>query len=207
MAAIPELVLVMCFLAITGIWEQKSTKNLEDPIGEALEEIVQTYEKTLSLYDLLAHFPIDNTITCPESDTVLPYPGDCTRYVTCRDYKAHIRGCPPGMKFDKGALRCRFDFQTNCSDALEEHEHCGVNEEYSECGPSCEQTCDEYRNDYLDCPEECAKGCFCKEGFVRGSLRNCIEPRKCGNKNMLEPWFLINARTKTRTPALDDEDE
>lgn len=61
MAAIPELVVVMCFLAITGLWEQRSSKDIEDPIGEAFEEIVQTYEKSLSLYDLLAHFPIDNS--------------------------------------------------------------------------------------------------------------------------------------------------
>ncbi|GFY23213.1 hypothetical protein TNCV_3764522 [Trichonephila clavipes] len=34
----------------------------DDHIIEAIEEIVQTYEKKLSLYDLLAHFPIDHII-------------------------------------------------------------------------------------------------------------------------------------------------
>ncbi|GBM18236.1 hypothetical protein AVEN_39005-1 [Araneus ventricosus] len=86
-------------------------------------------------------------------------------------------------------------------------EKCGSNEVYLECSLGCEKTCDEYKNDYIDCPEECVKGCFCKEGFVRGPLRNCIPPRKCNNNDSLEPWFLINSRRKhveTNPPERND---
>ncbi|GIY75854.1 TIL domain-containing protein [Caerostris extrusa] len=56
------------------------------------------------------------------------------------------------------------------------------------------KSCDQYTNEFEDCPEECVKGCFCRKGFVRGPMRNCIRPRKCKSENFLEPWFLINSR-------------
>ncbi|PRD21888.1 UNVERIFIED_CONTAM: hypothetical protein NCL1_50565 [Trichonephila clavipes] len=193
MSPIPESFLVFSLFAFMFSWRMILEPETDDHIIEAIEEIVQTYEKKLSLYDLLAHFPIDHNIVCPESDIHLSYPGDCTRYITCRDFKAHIRGCPPGMKFDKKVLRCRYAYNSVCNESLEVEKKCGSNEVYLECSIGCEKTCDEFRNDYIDCPEECTKGCFCKEGFVRGPLRNCIPPRKCGIFNPLKPWFLINS--------------
>ncbi|KAF8773172.1 Cysteine-rich venom protein 6 like protein [Argiope bruennichi] len=196
MPAVQQLLRVASVLAFMVAWRLTFEPEKEDPIVEVLEEIVHTYEETKSLYDLLAHFPVDNNIVCPERDVHLPYPGDCTRYITCRNYKAHIRGCPRFMKFDNVALRCRFATDAKCSDTENIEKKCGSNEVYLECKQGCEQTCEENSNDYIDCPEDCVKGCFCKEGFVRGPLRNCIPPRKCNTTDSLEPWFLINSRRK-----------
>ncbi|GIY88706.1 hypothetical protein CDAR_438191 [Caerostris darwini] len=197
MSAIAEVLRFFGLFASLLAWRIVTEYEQEYPVVEAIEDLLQTYEKTLSLYDLLAHFPVEKNVVCPERDRHLPYPGDCTRYITCRNFKAHIRGCPRGMKFDKNILRCRFAFEANCTEP-QVHQKCGTNEVFKDCHRGCEKSCVQYTNEYEDCPEECVKGCFCRGGFVRGPMRNCIHPRKCKSENFLEPWFLINSRKKFR---------
>ncbi|XP_077284921.1 zonadhesin-like [Arctopsyche grandis] len=50
-----------------------------------------------------------------------------------------------------------------------------VNEVFNTCGSNCPPTC-ENRNP--TCTEQCVRGCFCKEGYVR-HLGKCIPVRKC----------------------------
>ncbi|GIX68945.1 zonadhesin [Caerostris extrusa] len=55
---------------------------------------------------------------------------------------------------------------------------CGENEEFRECGTSCPTTCVN-RNQRNLCQERCAKGCFCRDGFVRDPTGKCVLPRFC----------------------------
>ncbi|XP_055930162.1 zonadhesin-like [Argiope bruennichi] len=56
---------------------------------------------------------------------------------------------------------------------------CKPNEEFKECGPSCQTTCDNLGVPAGPCPLICEKGCFCKQGFVRDKNGNCVLPSLC----------------------------
>ncbi|XP_035217963.1 uncharacterized protein LOC118191267 isoform X2 [Stegodyphus dumicola] len=140
--------------------------------------------------DLLDEFPIDKNIQCPEKDAQFPYPGDCSRYITCKNYEAHLRQCPPGLYFDSLYLYCRQDFEAACEEEIIEHKRlCGTDEEYLECSIGCEKTCKNFEK-YALCSDVCVQGCFCKSGLVRGPLRLCIPAELCKETNSLFPWFM-----------------
>ncbi|XP_054714337.1 SCO-spondin-like isoform X2 [Uloborus diversus] len=71
---------------------------------------------------------------------------------------------------------------------------CGVDEEYLECGSSCEPSCD--NNEEENCSYECVSGCFCKQGFVRGPFGACVLPDMCQKATMLFPWFLLSTQPR-----------
>ena len=55
---------------------------------------------------------------------------------------------------------------------------CGANEEFQDCGTSCEDTCAEPAK---FCFEVCVEGCFCREGYIRQSENGpCIREEECG---------------------------
>lgn len=55
---------------------------------------------------------------------------------------------------------------------------CPVYEEYLECGPGCQRTCD--NTTIASCALiPCRKGCFCKPGYIRGPDGKCILPQQC----------------------------
>ncbi|PRD27941.1 UNVERIFIED_CONTAM: von Willebrand factor [Trichonephila clavipes] len=57
---------------------------------------------------------------------------------------------------------------------------CGKNEVFLQCGTACPASCRTLSNPRnLPCPNHCVKGCFCKEGFVRGPDGTCIPPTTC----------------------------
>lgn len=68
------------------------------------------------IFKVIISFFSFTDVVCPESDVHQPYPGDCTRYITCRNYKAHIRACPRFMKFDTNTNRCRYATDAKCDD-------------------------------------------------------------------------------------------
>lgn len=53
---------------------------------------------------------------------------------------------------------------------------CKKNEVYSDCGTACEEICT-YKPDI--CIDLCVQGCFCENGFVRDSNRNCVKRKDC----------------------------
>ncbi|GBM98800.1 Zonadhesin [Araneus ventricosus] len=55
---------------------------------------------------------------------------------------------------------------------------CGLNEEYSICGPACPESCENFGKSVM-CTHQCVKGCFCKRGFIRGPQGTCIQPQLC----------------------------
>ena len=56
------------------------------------------------------------------------------------------------------------------------------NEEYKSCGTPCVLSCDNFKlADEIEfsCPNICVKGCFCKNGYVRGIAGLCVLPTSC----------------------------
>lgn len=45
-------------------------------------------------------------------------------------------------------------------------EKCFENENFLDCGSSCPDTCDNYKNPNRICTLQCVQGCFCKAGLV-----------------------------------------
>ena len=39
--------------------------------------------------------------------TNLPFPGNCTQYLTCREDRLYLQDCPDGLFFDNETLKCR----------------------------------------------------------------------------------------------------
>jgi hypothetical protein len=63
--------------------------------------------------------------------------------------------------------------------AAREVQVCDTNEQYSSCGTYCPQTCNDYASPKA-CPDVCAQGCFCLEGFVRRSVDGeCVPVEAC----------------------------
>lgn len=72
---------------------------------------------------------------------------------------------------------------------------CDTNEQYSSCGTYCPQTCNDYASPKA-CPDVCAQGCFCLEGFVRRSVDGeCVPVEACKGKylHVLTLFFWIYA--------------
>jgi len=73
--------------------------------------------------------------------------------------------CPNGSHFDEFNCKCVF---------------CERHEEWSDCGnPLCEKTCDTYDDECTIFPFRCEAYCYCEEGYVRNSERECIEIDHC----------------------------
>ncbi|XP_076385380.1 chymotrypsin inhibitor-like [Megachile rotundata] len=53
---------------------------------------------------------------------------------------------------------------------------CGPQEEYKDCGPACQATC---QNPAPYCIDECTEGCFCKSGLLRDANGTCIPQEHC----------------------------
>ncbi|RVE48001.1 hypothetical protein evm_007313 [Chilo suppressalis] len=52
---------------------------------------------------------------------------------------------------------------------------CNTNQVYKDCEP-CEKTCS---NPNPQCPAQCSRGCFCKEGLYKAPNGDCLELDKC----------------------------
>ncbi|CAJ0588671.1 unnamed protein product [Cylicocyclus nassatus] len=50
--------------------------------------------------------------------------------------------------------------------------HCGVHEEYVECGSGCEPSCG---NPKPHCNQHCVSGCQCQKGYFRNAHHQCVE--------------------------------
>lgn len=61
MVFITELLLLSGVLTAFYTSEPYADAGLDEPVVEALEELVGKYEKPKSLYDLIAHFPVDKS--------------------------------------------------------------------------------------------------------------------------------------------------
>ncbi|XP_058828143.1 von Willebrand factor-like [Topomyia yanbarensis] len=68
------------------------------------------------------------------------------------------------------------------------NEICGPNEIFSNCGPSCPQTCESLFMGEQPCGLRCEIGCFCQEGLIRKANGECVHPSECQlYRNNLRP--------------------
>ncbi|CAF1939392.1 unnamed protein product [Rotaria magnacalcarata] len=104
---------------------------------------------------------------------------------TCTDRsQLCTKQCIPGCFCKNGFIRLNNQTdspcipESECSNAL-----ChDPNAEYTECGSTCPQTCDDERNPMLKfrvCPTVCRVGCFCKSNYVLGENGKCVKPETC----------------------------
>ncbi|XP_065092411.1 zonadhesin-like [Ochlerotatus camptorhynchus] len=76
-----------------------------------------------------------------------------------------------------------------------------LNEEYLECGTACPKTCQNLDIDDA-CSDECVSGCFCKEGFVRGSSTGpCIPPSECSSCPKKRVQLQAKSSVQSKPPA------
>ncbi|RWS23625.1 scavenger receptor cysteine-rich protein-like protein [Leptotrombidium deliense] len=66
---------------------------------------------------------------------------------------------------------------------VESQSDCGENEEYTNCGSACADTCGNYLNKNRMCTYQCVPGCQCTNGLVRHPNGNCVDPRECPVKS------------------------
>ncbi|CAG4942750.1 unnamed protein product [Parnassius apollo] len=59
---------------------------------------------------------------------------------------------------------------------------CKENEEFKVC-ETCYRSCD---NPKPSCSDQCEKGCFCKEGFMRNREERCVTMKECPSGNGTE---------------------
>ena len=52
------------------------------------------------------------------------------------------------------------------------------NEELSECGNSCSETC-AAKTSEVACTRDCQSGCFCITGYARNTAGNCVLISQC----------------------------
>lgn len=55
---------------------------------------------------------------------------------------------------------------------------CGANAEFLQCGSACVPDCANPESPKL-CTLQCVIGCFCKEGFLKNSMGECVLPQEC----------------------------
>ncbi|XP_054714544.1 SCO-spondin-like [Uloborus diversus] len=79
--------------------------------------------------------------------------------------------CPKVCKIDYSTKPCP---SCKCQNSPGK---CGKNEEYSDCGTHCPLTCKE--PEPRPCNRKCARGCFCKKGYVRADDGTCVKPENC----------------------------
>ncbi|XP_077290871.1 zonadhesin-like [Arctopsyche grandis] len=102
--------------------------------------------------------------------------GHCDTH--CNDLPDKIchTACIPGCICKKGYAR---DSRGHCIPIKNCIPKCGKNEQYTECGTACPDTCDDWRTPTA-CIQVCVPGCFCLPGYVRNTKTNeCVRPCEC----------------------------
>ena len=91
---------------------------------------------------------------------------------------------------------------------------CCLDEEYSECGNSCDYTCGNIHDrEPKLCCEECRRGCFCRFPLLRAGDGSCYQVRQCPLPDGTMPHFLPTTTPKPPPPSayrpteIDDERE
>lgn len=86
------------------------------------------------------------------------------------------KACRQGCFCKEGFVR---DAEGNCVEKSTCAITCGENEEYSSCGSACgDLTCENPSYTNMMCTDDCKRGCFCVEGYVRKNGK-CILQSDC----------------------------
>ncbi|XP_035227821.1 zonadhesin-like, partial [Stegodyphus dumicola] len=123
-------------------------------------------------------------------------PEDCNNEICGKD-EQYYNECTPSCQntcknYNNPRVRCGCGLPgCFCREGLVKNEagkcvppsacfQCKKGEEYQICGSPCERTCANYRFHIgIICPKSCEPGCFCKDGLVRDSNGNCVDPKEC----------------------------
>ncbi|XP_011166051.2 chymotrypsin inhibitor-like [Solenopsis invicta] len=64
-----------------------------------------------------------------------------------------------------------------CSMTAAQEGQCALNEEWTNCGTACPQTCDS--PPVQACTANCVVGCQCREGYVLNNSGQCVLLSEC----------------------------
>ena len=57
---------------------------------------------------------------------------------------------------------------------------CSTNEEYRDCGSTCQEKSCDLKDVDVECPTVCdPAGCYCIEGYIRNDDGDCVHPTEC----------------------------
>lgn len=119
------------------------------PANETTSECMGACQKTCETIDARFKCRCIPGCVCEEGLIRSSVTGQCIPISSCDS-------CPPGYSRDVQTGECEFCCQ-----------ECPENEEYNECGSSCEADCNNPTLEGVICNEMCKSGCFCVEGYVR----------------------------------------
>ncbi|XP_053307525.1 uncharacterized protein LOC128469752 [Spea bombifrons] len=68
--------------------------------------------------------------------------------------------------------------QTTTATGQSTTSNCGENQVYNDCGSACPPNCTNF-NPPPVCNKACARGCFCKEGYLEDDTRACVPQQMC----------------------------
>ncbi|KAL6743300.1 hypothetical protein Aduo_016354 [Ancylostoma duodenale] len=99
--------------------------------------------------------------------------GQCVLEEDCFPDAACFASPPPCKETEACSVE---DGKVICIPAL----ICGENEEYNDCGISCEPRCDSISKKKTKCTKKCTTpACVCKSGYYRKASGECVRKRRC----------------------------
>ncbi|RCN44052.1 trypsin Inhibitor like cysteine rich domain protein, partial [Ancylostoma caninum] len=103
--------------------------------------------------------------------------GHCVMEQDCFPDAACFASPPPCKETEACSVE---DGKVICIPAL----ICGENEEYNDCGNSCEPKCDGIFKKKTKCLKKCTTpACVCKRGYYRQASGECVRKRRCRRRS------------------------
>ncbi|CAL1266706.1 unnamed protein product [Larinioides sclopetarius] len=151
---------------------------------------------------------------CPEneeySDCVNPC-NDCQTRGNC-NFLVCNKGCDCKKgyyrDFDGGDGRCILGLQCPMIGSTPPPNQCGVDEQFYDCIPGCQQTCFALTSEVkIACKMPCRSGCYCREGLYKKDDDTCVQPEECYDDDDTRVTEALPGVTPTKTPSCGTNEE
>ncbi|CAL1266709.1 unnamed protein product [Larinioides sclopetarius] len=151
---------------------------------------------------------------CPEneeySDCVNPC-NDCQTRGNC-NFLVCNKGCDCKKgyyrDFDGGDGRCILGLQCPMIGSTPPPNQCGVDEQFYDCIPGCQQTCFALTSEVkIACKMPCRSGCYCREGLYKKDDDTCVQPEECYDDDDTRVTEALPGVTPTKTPNCGKNEE